>query len=432
MLQIAPIDDRVAYIAFLPPSKTSTIVVSLRVFSGSFSIYASQNDIILPNPSNYTWKSTEFSQDHVMILQNVQQGTWGTRLYLSVYGGHTNGNVMLENKFEITIYDVREPQYLAHDQMILQYVESGAIYVDYRVLNSQAKPDDLEVYVESCEDFPSSAPTIYGSAITEHPRSDNYTYKSQNLNSFVQYLKSDAKLSTQERVFYVSVENRISTARHYGIYATILDDTRPVVSDKRLSGVSEENEIKIRINGAQQARKSSGFFAYELYIREIAVGMYPSNINFDTSCALTKYGVLQDKTEVNVTVSEIIFHVGSFNKKSDFVINVLVRDGYGLTSVYERAYIINGEFHNNWYKVSQFNIIAVVVTLLILVLITVPILYFVIGCIVKRAKGQKGWNVIPHINLWRRCVFKITRGRFGTAYGQLQDDESTMGGYGGL
>jgi hypothetical protein len=458
MLQAVPYKDRFVYhIHISPPvqDQKEDYLISLRVLDGKFSLYAHQDSLVAPGPRNYTFKAENIAQDQTIILpkDKIIYNPWGSSMFISVFGESPLNLKGESNKFEMTMYKASAPRYLSQDQPLPQHISDDQfkddkdVYTHYRVLNSVEHPDDLEVFVESCADFPTVAPLIYGSATNHHPNAHNFTYKSESkANGLTQYLKTNAETKHQERVFYLGVENKPKhvTARHFSIYATTLDDSRPIVTNSQLTGrVDNEQQlgeatIGITVTFAEHPKRyrDGNNFVYQVYARELHDSVSVDKINYETACAITrghKMNTVHSRYNDSRPGTVEIF-AGPFDKNKKYAVNVLAHSPSisGLASPYKRAYVVNGNFYQDWPGtpgggMSPAGVFFLVVFILLLVCIGVFITYLIVGFVIKSRQGHKGWEALPNNNVWTKVVSVLTCGKVrpGATYGHLQDEPST-------
>ena len=462
MIQAVPFQDRFVYSLYLPPTPDEykeDYLITIRMMDGKISVYASQDYNYVPNPHNYTFKAENIEEDRTIVLhrEKLDLATfWGGRLFISVYGMSLQMLHGQSNKFEINAHKISAPRYLGQDQPLPQIIledqfehKEFSVFTNYRILNSADHPDDLEFFVESCEDLPSFVPTAYGSATHHHPRPQNYTYVSQREGFFKQYFKTSQETKHEERVFYVSVESKPNkaTARHFSVYATTLDDSRPRVHHAELTGRVDNSHqlgdttIAITVHLARHpARYRDGTnFAYQVFAREMHDGDEKrlDQINFETVCGITRSGhamTIVNKEFNDTEHGTLEIFAGPFDSKKNYIVNVFAHSQsiFGLATPYKKAYVINGVFHADYPTphgpgANAAGIFFLVVFIILLVLVALFITYLIVGFIVKSRQGHKGWDALPNSGIWVKVVSTLTCGKLpaGESYGTLRDEPST-------
>jgi len=323
------------------------------------------------------------------------------------------------------------------------------VYTHYRILNSIKNPEDLEFFIESCEDLPAEVPKAYGSSTHHNPGPHNSTYTSKADGHFKQYFKTSAETKHHDRVFYVGVENKPkkATARRYSVYATTLDDSRPRVHHAELTGRIDnghqlgETTVAITLNLARHpSRYSDGTnYMYQVFSREMNEGDENRlhEINFDTVCAVTGTGHKMNIIHNSFNDTEhgtLEIFAGPFDRNKRYYVNVFAHSEsiFGLATTYRRAYVIHGEFHTHYPHPggpsrNAAGIFFLVVFILLLVGVGIFITYLIVGFVVKSRQGHKGWEALPNSNVWVKVVSTLTCGKLpsGETYGTLRDEPST-------
>jgi len=456
MLQAAPFQDRFIYTLFLSPvaeEHKEDYIISIRMMDGKINLYASQDYNYIPNPKNYTFIHENITEDATIVLKKDKldlTSPWGSRMFISVYGAWFPMLHGQANKFEINVYKASAPRYLTQDQPLSQivlddqFVHPGqSVFTHYRVLNSNEHPDDLEVFIDSCSDSPSVVPTAYGSSINWRPGPHNYTYITTSNGKYSNYFKTSAETKHEDRVFYIGVENKPNhqTARHYSIYATTLDDSRPIVSNAKVTGrVDNEQQlhyatIAFTVNLAQHPpRYRDGVnFLYQVFAREIRHEDHHrvSDINFDTPCAITRHSERMNTVHEAYDDSKpgtLEIFAGPFDPSKKYVVNILAHSEsiFGLSTAYQKVYVVHGQFYEEFPNVpgggmSPAGIFFLVMFILLLVAVAAFITYMIVGYIVRTKQGYAGFEAVPHHQIWSKLKFW---GR-GEKYGSLDDEKET-------
>ncbi|KAL0484995.1 hypothetical protein AKO1_003804 [Acrasis kona] len=451
-LQSVPFQSRFIYSLYLPyvdkQEDLQDYIITIRMLSGSISLYASQDPEQPPSPNHHTFASGIIKKDFTMHIDKKSLKPsvfWGNYLYISIYG-HTFDIIFNNfNKFEMSIYRSNQPRYLSQDQPVLQ--STSTKFMRYNVLNSNARPEDLEVFVDSCMDANHPVPPIFGDSILPFPNSTFHTYQSTFKSKFTRYLKSDEKRAKDEKVFYLTVENDLNVESNYSIYATTLSDSRPVVKHSKLSarfdsensdgGVTFEMEIPL---ASHPDRYSSGHnYIYNIYARQLTNQdlEHLEDFNFDTPCAINQHGyrvhsIYSDRFNDTAGVGRIKAKMGPFDRKLNHVVNVIVHSNAmeGLTNTYNKAFVIGGVFYDSYPPNTPVQIVGYVFLSLFIILLVFAVLfliYMIVGMAIKSQKGYSGWQALPNSFIWIKLVSILTCNRYpsGENYGTLQDDRSS-------
>lgn len=387
---------------FIIPSQAEPISTSyylyIRPLHGMFDVEVQQGSKI--------WNATKVLQNTLITLdkKDLKAGYVYIRFTASTYRN-------LDSIFELTLNRDGAPVYLNQDLPYYQLSTDAATATYYRILNSFTR-SDIVVYVESCND---NAPPIARIDPSSEQPGENAPFKTTN-GIYTGQAVVPASAST---FYYIGVKGT-----QYSIYASQRMDALPQVKNKILAGEESNGLMHIQIAPAIPSALSTNL---TYYVYATPVQDAPKTLNFDTSCALTYRG----KRWINVGTTLLpngklqIQVVPPQERNVAYRINVMVQDGYGISSVYQPAWYLDGYIFVEYPNSLAVSIGAIVLFTSFLLFM----IYMLAGIIINLIRGKRGIDVIPNVHFWKALpgyIWDGIQGVFCCKLCKRSDDGHTM------
>lgn len=385
----------------------------IRVMSGSMDVYVGQDYMWKPSPQNYTYTSTG-PNDRIMVLANYVKNR---NFYIGLYATTEHAY------YEISIGRSSMPKYIALDQPQSQLTAEKQ-YSYFRILGSLTHPKRVLVYVESCSTQPAPVGYISYNPSNKMPTADNNDATSVALTSskYVQRITTK-ELPLEE--YFLGVQGLSNTPQtQYSVYATMDQDSRPIVLKPNFSGRTVGKQIELTISPALPPQRFvDRDLVYVVYIRELkTLNGKREVVNFDTVCGIQYYGLEIGK--VSVTPTSTLKYLVDIDPKKYYAINVVVHDTLGLASPYTVGYISGGKLlPRNISTGARFSVGA----LFILFALIGIVIYFISGLGYNLYRGKGGLDLIPHREFWTDLPKLLLDGiKFITTCGRVDSDYSNF------